>query len=116
MNRIRIFISSVQSEFSFERRELVRYIREDALLGRYFSPFIFEDLPASNVSAQEAYLSQASISDIYLCLCGRDYGYQDSEGVSPTEREYDVAKSANKYRIVFIRHCEDRHPKEQAFI
>ena len=43
---VRVFISSVQKEFSEERRALVKYIREDALLRRFFEPFIFEELPA----------------------------------------------------------------------
>ena len=51
---IRVFISSVQAEFADERRLLCDYIRQDALLGRFFSPFIFEELPAINLSAPEA--------------------------------------------------------------
>ena len=51
MADIRVFISSVQSEFAQERRQLCDYIRTDGLLGRFFVPFIFEDMPASEVSA-----------------------------------------------------------------
>ncbi len=36
MKRIRIFISSVQSEFAEERALLGQYIRTDALLGKFF--------------------------------------------------------------------------------
>ena len=36
MKRIRIFISSVQSEFAEERAMLGQYIRTDALLGNFF--------------------------------------------------------------------------------
>lgn len=39
-----IFISSVQSEFSAERKLLSEYIRQEALFSRYFEPFLFEDL------------------------------------------------------------------------
>ena len=80
---IRVFISSVQREFAEERQQLCKYIREDALLGKFFVPFIFEELPAINLSAPEAYLAEASSSDIYLGLYGHDYGYEDAEGVSP---------------------------------
>ena len=52
MNKKKIFISSVQAEFQQERRALVAYIRQDAMLGRYFEPFIFEELPAQDQSAQ----------------------------------------------------------------
>ena len=113
---IRVFISSVQREFAEERQLLCKYIREDALLGKFFLPFIFEELPAINLSAPEAYLTEASTSDIYLGLYGHDYGYEDAEGISPTEREYDSATANNRHRIVFIKRCGERHPKEQNFI
>ena len=44
MKRIRIFISSVQSEFAEERAMLGQYIRTDALLGKFFEIFLFEDI------------------------------------------------------------------------
>ena len=84
---LRVFISSVQKEFSNERKALAKYIREDALLRRFFDPFIFEELPAISLSAPEAYLTEAAQSEIYLGIFGREYGYEDAEGVSPTERE-----------------------------
>jgi hypothetical protein len=91
MNPIKIFISSVQSEFASERENLRNYIRQDALLGRFFQPFIFEELPAINKTVQQAYLEEVSLCDIYVGLFGSLYGYEDEEGVSPTEREYDTA-------------------------
>ena len=59
---VRVFISSVQKEFSEERKALVKYIREDVLLCKFFQPFIFEELPAINLSAPEAYLYEAAHS------------------------------------------------------
>jgi len=56
MPRIKIFISSVQSEFAEERQFLCDYISTDALLGKFFIPFIFEQLPAQDTTAQRAYL------------------------------------------------------------
>ena len=44
MKRIKIFISSVQSEFAEERAMLCHYIRTDVLLGKFFEPFIFEEV------------------------------------------------------------------------
>ena len=43
MKKFRIFLSSVQSEFATERRLLAEYIRTDALLGRFFDIFLFEE-------------------------------------------------------------------------
>jgi len=31
------------------------------------------------------------------------YGYEDKEGVSPTEREYDLAAQLHKNRLIFIK-------------
>ena len=117
MGDIKVFISSVQREFERERRQLCDYIRTDALLGQFFVPFIFEDLPASEISAQKAYLTQAAECHIYLGIFGTQYGYEDAEGVSPTEREYDTATAHFAHRLTYTLRTETpRHPKEQAFI
>jgi len=50
MQKKRVFISSVQSEFANERRMLFDYLTSDALLVKFFEPFIFENVPASNYS------------------------------------------------------------------
>ena len=115
MTKKSIFISSVQLEFAEERIRLAEYIRQDALFSRYFEPFLFEDLPAQDVSAQVAYLEQAAKSEVYLLLVGEQYGYQDTEGISPTEREYDTATSNHAYRIAFIKSVSKREDKEDAF-
>ncbi len=113
---VKLFISSVQREFEAERREIAAYIRQDAVMGRFFEPFLFEELPAKDVSAQQAYLTEVAETDVYLGLFGVDYGYEDAAGVSPTEREYDCATENHKYRIVLIKRADDRHPKEKALI
>ena len=117
MADIKVFISSVQREFANERRQLCDYIRTDGLLGQFFVPFIFEDMPASEVSAQKAYLTQAADCDIYIGIFGTQYGYEDEEGISPTEREYDTATAHFAHRLTYtLRSQTPRHPKEQAFI
>ena len=47
---LRVFISSVQSEFAEERRNLRDFIRSDATLSRYFDVFLFEDQPAHGIA------------------------------------------------------------------
>ena len=117
MADIRVFISSVQREFAQERRQLCDYIRTDGLLGRFFVPFIFEDMPASEISAQKAYLTQAAECHVYLGIFGTQYGYEDEQGISPTEREYDTATAHHAHRLTYtLRTNTPRHPKEQAFI
>lgn len=103
---IRIFISSVQQEFANERKALAEYIRTDALLGRFFNVFIFEEMPATSQSAVQVYLGEVEQSDIYLALMGSRYGYEDSEGISPTEREFDLATNLHKDRLIFIKRMD----------
>lgn len=116
IDKKKLFVSSVQAEFQEERRALVAYIRQDAMLSRYFDPYIFEESPAQDRSAQRAYLDEVASSDIYMGLYGERYGYEDAEGVSPTEREYDAATQNNLYRIVLIKDVPERHVKEQTLI
>ena len=97
---------------------LGEYIRRDALLGKFFETFLFEDVPAGEASPQQIYLGEVEMSDIYLGLYGNKYGYEDAEGISPTEREYDRAAELHKTRLIFIKSFDEehRHPKELALI
>ena len=108
----------MQSEFAEERAMLSQYIRTDALLGKFFETFIFEDVPANEASPQQVYLNEVEMADIYLGLYGNNYGYEDEEGVSPTEREYDRAAELHKTRLVFIKSIDEehRHSKEATLI
>ncbi len=111
MARQKIFISSAQSEFPQERSQIADYIRKDTLLSLYFEPFLFEELPAQDISAQNAFLSQVENSEIYLLPIEQKYGYQDAEGISPTEHEYNTATANHTYRIAFVKHT--REEKEE---
>lgn len=93
-------------------------IRTDVLLGKFFEPFIFEEVPANEHPTSHVYLKEVELCDIYLGIYGNLYGYEDEDGVSPTEREYDLAASLHKSRLIYIKSIgeEKRHPKETAFI
>jgi ATP-dependent DNA helicase RecG len=114
----RIFISSVQKELAGERRALKDYIGGDALLRRFFEVFLFEDLPAADRRADEVYLGEVQRCDLYIGLFGNEYGPPDSEGVSPTEREFDRATAEGKTRLIFVKGTDDeaRQPKMKALI
>ena len=112
MQKKRVFISSVQSEFAVERQMLFDYLTTDALLGKFFEPFIFENVPAANYSPATVFLNEVEQSDIYLGVFGEKYGYEDGEGISPTEREYDLASKLHKTRLIFLKNTEKRHEKE----
>ena len=118
MTPIRIFISSVQSELAQERETLREYVREDALLRRFFDVFLFEDVPASNRRPDELYLDEVERCDLYVGLFGWGYGSEDEAGASPTEREFDRATALGVHRLIFVKGAEDgaRHPKMRALI
>ena len=113
MTPIRIFISSVQREFSRERERLRDYLRGDPLMRRFFEVFLFEDVPASDRRPDEVYLGEVDRCDIYVGLFGNEYGFEDAHGVSPTEREFDRATELAKHRLIFVMGADDgkRHPR-----
>ena len=119
MIRHRIFISSVQKEFAEERRLLKRYISKNPAYRRFFDTFVFEeDVVAADRRTDEVYLEELGKCDIYLGLIGREYGFEDAEGVSPTEREFDEATRLGLTRLLFVldNDGDKRHPKETAFL
>ncbi len=118
MKKIKVFISSVQSEFAEERQMLFDYLIRDALLGLFFEPFIFEKTSASSRKPDDLYLDEVSACDIYIGIFGKEYGNEDDKGISPTEHEYDLAANLNKTRLIFISTnlSTERHPKELLLI
>ena len=118
MNTIRIFISSVQREFAQEREALRNYLRRDPLMRRFFDVFLFEDVPASDRRPDALYLDEVKQSDLYVGLFGNDYGTEDEDGISPTEREFDQATASGIHRLIFVKGTDDsiRKPKMLALI
>lgn len=116
--QFRMFISSVQKELAKERRVLKSFVEGDPLLSRFFTVFLFEDLPASDRWADAAYLAEVDRCAVYVGLFGNEYGFEDTDGISPTEREFDRATSAGKHRLIFVKGSDDhaRRPKMRAFV
>jgi len=114
----RIFISSVQKELAAERRALQDYIQGDPLLRRFFEVFLFEDLPAADRRADAVYLDEVARCEIYVGLFGNEYGFEDAEGISPTEREFTHASHLRKQRLIFVKGADDagRQPKMLALV
>lgn len=114
----RIFISSAQKEFAEERQALKAYLLGDALLSRFFDVFLFEDLPESDRRADAVYLDEVRRCDVYLALLGNEYGGEDADGLSPTEREFEEATRLGKHRLVFVKGTNDetKHPKMRTLI
>ena len=101
--RLKIFVSSVQKEFKQIRLDLKAFLLGDAFLHRFVSEvFLFEELPATDRRADQVYLEQVERCDIYLGIFGYEYGYEDQDGVSPTEYEYNHAAKHRKTRLVYV--------------
>lgn len=117
MKKQRVFISSVQKELADERRVVEQFLHSDVLLSRFFEAFLFEDLPATDVRADAVYLSEVDKCDVYLALLGQSYGFEDTVGVSPTEREFDRATAIGKPRLIYVLGQDaNRHPKMQELV
>ncbi len=115
--KYKVFISSVQSEFEQERKTLVDYFLSDVLLSPFFEPFIFENTPANTDNPETVYISEIKKADIYIGLLGTQYGFEGSDGISPTEKEYDAAAKKGIPRWIYILNTTSkRHPKEDRLI
>ena len=113
-----IFISSVQKELRAERRVIADFIRGDPLMRRYFDVFLFEDLPASDRKPEDVYLDEVDDCAVYLGLFGNEYGPEDAQGLSATEKEFARATAKGRYRIILVKDGDDaaRHTKMLALI
>lgn len=101
--RLKIFLSSVQKEFSDVRRDLKAFLLGDPFLRRFVAEvFLFEELPARDQRADDLYLGEVERCDLYLGLFGRDYGIPGDDGPSPTEREFQHATRLRKPRLIYV--------------
>lgn len=118
MRKRSIFISGVQKELATERRALKDYVQGDPLLRRFFDVLLFEDLPASDRRADDVYLDEVNRCGIYLGVFGNEYGPENAEGLSATEREFDRATATGKTRLIYLKGSDDkaRHPKMATLI
>lgn len=116
--KYKIFVSGVQKELAEERKAIKAFIKDDPLLRRFFTVFLFEDLPAGDRRADSVYLSEVEHCTVYIGIFGYEYGGEDKKGLSPTEREFDHATAHGKVRLVFVKGVDDsgRHLKMRALI
>ena len=115
----RIFVSSVQREFAQVRKQLKTHLSRNPAYRRLFESFVFEeDVIVTDRRTDEVYLDELAQCDLYLGIIGNEYGFEDKDGVSPTEREYDEATRLGLPRLMFVlgRDNSFRHPKEAAFL
>lgn len=118
MSAASIFVSSVQKELAEERRALKAFVEGDPLLRRFFTVFLFEDLPAADARADAVYLDEVDRAELYVGILGNEYSFEDAQGLSPTEREFDRATEKGKPRLIFVKGADEseRHPRMGALI
>ena len=117
--RLRIFISSAQKEFAQLRLDLKSFLLGDAVLRRFVSDvFLFEETPARDQHADHVYLEEVEHCDIYLGIFGCEYGFEDQDGISPTEHEFMHASQLGKTRLIYVWGMDDskRHPKMRQLV
>lgn len=113
-----IFVSSVQKELQAERYAVRDFVHGNDLLRQFFRVFLFEDLPPSGRRPDDVYLDVVAKSSVYLGIFGDEYGWEDDDGLSPTEKEFNSAAQHQKRRLILIKGHEDknRSPKMRALI
>jgi len=118
MSMDQIFISSVQKELQDERYALRDFVHGNDLLRQFFRVFLFEDLPPSDRRPDDVYLDEVAKSSLYLGIFGNEYGWDDDDGISPTEKEFNAAAQQQKRRLVLIKGRDDkeRAPKMRVLI
>jgi len=102
MNKYRIFVSGVQKELKKERFAVKELVTQNALLEKYFTVFLFEDLPAKSKPSEKIYLKKVSESDILLLLLGKEYGQTGTDDLSAIEREFRKAVEKHLKILVFL--------------
>ncbi|MFA4827916.1 MAG: ATP-binding protein [Thermodesulfovibrionales bacterium] len=107
--KYKIFVSGVQKEFAQQRLDLKAFLLGDAVLRRFVSEvFLFEEIPAKDRRADKVYLEEVERCDIYLGLFGYEYGNEDPQGVSATEREYNHATRLGKTRLIYVWGADEK--------
>jgi len=111
-----VFVSSVQKELAEERKAVRDFVHGNSLLSIFFKVFLFEDLPAMGRKPDEMYLDEVDRCSVYVGIFGNQYG--NEKGLSPTEREFDLATEKCKYPIIFVKGTDDsaRHPQMKNLI
>lgn len=78
--------------------------------------FVFEEDSSKSVPSDEVFISAVEESDIYIGLIGQHYGNIYNGDVSATEYEYNAYISKKHDDYFFVKKCDNRDEKSQAFL
>ncbi|MDO8871222.1 MAG: DUF4062 domain-containing protein [Methanoregula sp.] len=71
----------------FWLKALFDFINGETLIRQFFDAFLFEGLPACDQRPDDTYLDGVEKSEIYIGIFGNEYGREDVNDISPTEKE-----------------------------
>ena len=113
MSKLKIFISSNQTEFENERLSIKEFIENNLPYSNLFEVFIFEDVPADGRSPNLIYSNEVLSSDIFIGVIGQDYGRIQDNGISASEHEFDLFKKSPNSSNTFMFILEDITPDDK---
>ena len=113
---VKVFISSVQGEFSEERKFLHEKINNDPYFSRNVRLFVFEIDGAKTEAANEVFLNEVEEADVYIGLIGQHYGNIYDDGVSATEYEYNTFIADKHDVYFFVKDCDTRDDGSTRFL
>jgi len=111
MDKLRIFVSSVQEELENERIAISQIITTDPFLSVHCMPVLYEYEPASPDKALLGCLKCVDSCDIYIVLIWNKYGHLE-QGLSITHQEYKRAKKKKLPIIVYIKGSNEARREE----
>jgi hypothetical protein len=108
---MKVFMSSVRRGLEEERDNLASVL---AAMGHV--PVRFEDFGAVNATSRVACLEAVRTADVYLLLLGPWYGTPTPDtGLSPTEEEFNTARTSGVPVLVFRKGGIDPEPAQARF-
>lgn len=94
--RIKVFVSSREYELESERETAQEIVRE---LG--FDPILFEDMPATPRTPQQAFLDGVTRCDIFVMILWMGYS-------KAVRREYECADGLGKPILIFVKNLKGK--------
>ena len=117
MDKLRVFVSSVEKEMKDERLIVQNLINTDAFLSAHAVPVLYEVEPASPENPVVECLKVLDTCQVYLLIVGQQYG-DPVDGLAMTHREYRRAKESQLPVLAFIKgeRSLEREPGTVAFL